>query len=108
MYQDNVVLSIKQQNSDVAIPIASLRTNASGISFGNVQQPTLSVQLNSALVSRVISISVGNQNSKTNVNQIELTFYDKNNAILQNSDGKNWVVQTTLGITKVCFPGFYV
>ena len=103
MYQDNVVKSIKQSKNDIAIPISLLRTNATGISFQNVTQPTFSVQLNNTLISRIISISVSNRNSKTNVNQIELTFYDKNNVILQNSDGKNWVVQTTLGVTKVCF-----
>jgi hypothetical protein len=103
MYQDNVVLLIEQVETNLAISIPSLRTNSPGITFPNTQQPTLLVHLNSTLASRIISISVPNQNNKTNVNQIELVFYDINNVVLQNSVGEKWIVETTPGVTKVCF-----
>ncbi len=103
MYQANVVLSIKLLETNLPISIPTLRTNSPGITFTNAHKPILLVHLNYTLASRIISISVPNQNNKTNINQIELTFYDINNVILRNSVGEKWIVETMPGVTKVYF-----
>ena len=102
MYRENVVLSIKQVETNRDIPIPSLRTDAAGVTFSDMNQPTLLVTLNSSLVSQIISISIPNVNGATNVNQIELTFYGTDGQILLNPLGAQWVVETTPGVTTVC------
>lgn len=101
MYQTGIVLSIKQIETNVTLSIPSLRTNSPGITFTNTQTPTLLIELSYTLVSRLISIDVPNQNGKTNVNQIEATFYGIDGQILRNSAGEKWIVETTVGVTKL-------
>ena len=103
MYQNNVVLSITQVDTNLSIPISSLRTDTAGITFTNVQQPTLLVDLQYTVFSHIISISIPNNNGATNVNQIQLAFYGTDGIILQNSNGAPWIVETSPNITTVCF-----
>ncbi|CAF4538383.1 unnamed protein product, partial [Rotaria sp. Silwood1] len=101
MYHDNIVLSIKQIERNLTMPIFSLRTDTTGVAFPDTQQPTLLVVLNHTLVSQIISISVPNTRGATNVNQIELTFYGTDGQILRNSVGAEWIVETTPGVTTL-------
>ncbi|CAF4494558.1 unnamed protein product, partial [Rotaria sp. Silwood2] len=101
MYHDDIVLSIKQIERNLAMPVLSLRTDTTGVAFPDTQQPTLLVELNHTLVSQIISISVPNNRDTTNVNQIELTFYGTDGQILRNSMGAEWIVETTPGVTTL-------
>ncbi|CAF4775672.1 unnamed protein product, partial [Rotaria socialis] len=101
MYHENAVLSIKQIETNLAIPISSLRTDGTGVTFSNVKQPTLLVTLNSTAVSQIISISIPSVNGASNVNQIQLTFYGRNGQILLNSLGAPWIAETTPGVTTL-------
>jgi hypothetical protein len=103
MYHDNLVLLIKEVETNRSISTLSLRTDTTGVTFSNNQQPTLLVEVNYTLVSHIISISVPNKNDSTNVNQIELVFFDIDGQVLQNSVGNDWIVETTPGVTTVCF-----
>ena len=102
MYDNDVILSVTQVDSNISIPISSLRPNTGGITFTTSQRPTLLVELNYTLISRMISISVPTKNNATNVNQIELAFYGTDGQILRNSLNQPWIVETTPGVTTVC------
>ncbi|CAF0819035.1 unnamed protein product, partial [Rotaria sordida] len=99
MYHDDVVLSIKQIETKLTMSRLSLRSDTTGVTFPNTQQPTLSVKLNHTLVSQIISVAVPNNRGATNVNQIELTFFGTDGQVLRNSLGAKWVVETTPGVT---------
>ena len=103
IYHDEAIISIRQIETNRLISTLSLRTDATGVTFSDTKQPTLRIKLNHDLVSSIVSISVPNNNGVTNVNQIEVTFYDINGQILQNSVGEEWTVETIPGITTVCF-----
>jgi hypothetical protein len=103
MYLNNVVLLIEEISTNLSIPIPSLRTDTTGVTFTNIQQPTLLVELNYTLISYIISISIPSNNGVTNVNQIELAFYGTDGQILRNSIGEPWIVETSPDVTIVGF-----
>ena len=107
MYRDNHILSIKDLDGNRQISVLSLRTDTTGVTFSKNQQPTILVEINYKLVAHIISISVPTTNGATNVNQIELAFYGTDGKIILNSYGEPWIVETTPGVTTVCFLHFF-
>jgi hypothetical protein len=101
MYRDDFILSIKDVDGNRPIAVASLRSNTTGVTFSNTQQPTILVEVNYNRVDRILSISLPTANGATNANQIEVAFYGPNRKILLNELGKPWIVQTSLGVTTV-------
>lgn len=103
MYRDNYILSVKDVEGNRPISVASLRTDTTGVTFSNTQQPTILVEVNYNLVAHIISVSVPTTNDATNVNQIELAFYGIDGKIILNEGGNPWIVETSLGVTTVRF-----
>ena len=102
MYQDNIVLSITEIEKNRSLSVSSLRSNTDGITLTDTSEPTLRVELDYTLASRIISIAIPNQNNKTYVNQIQVTFFGEDNQVLRNARGEKWIVETMFGVTKVC------
>lgn len=101
MQRDDIVLSIKELDTNTDIPISSIRTGGTGVTFPSTRQPKLFVELSYTLISQIISIGVPNVNGVTNVDQIEITFYGTNGQIIRNPMGEDWTVETIPGVTKV-------
>lgn len=102
MYYENYVLSITEIGTKLPISVISLQTDGTGVTFSAIQQPTLLVELNTTLVSQIISISIPTSNGATNVNQLEFAFYGIDGQIIRNSYNELWIVETTPGVTMVC------
>ena len=106
MYQDGAVVSIKDIDTNKPVSVLSLRTDTDGVTFPDSQNPTLLVEIDPALVSEIISIAIPNKDGATNVNQIELTFFDAAGEVILNPAGEPWIVTTTPGITIVRLVAF--
>ncbi|UJR36312.1 hypothetical protein I4U23_029040 [Adineta vaga] len=101
MYYDNAILAIKQIETDVSIPMSSIRSDAPGFTSSGSAQPTFLVEVNAVIVSQIISISVPNKNGESNVNQIQVQFYDTNGEVVRKDNGEAWIVETIRGVTIV-------
>lgn len=101
MYRDDIVLSIKQIEKNRQIPVSSLRSNTDGITFAVPPEPTLRFELDYTRISRIVSISIPNENNKTGISQIEAAFYGVDDKILRNARGDKWILESIEGVTKV-------
>lgn len=102
LFYPNAVLGITNIQKNESVSTQLIRADGAGVDFNSLRNAILSVELNTLIVSRIISVSVPTGKGKTNVNQIRVAFFDVNGQIILNATGAPWVIDTTPGVTIVC------